>query len=64
MGFDTRWYEVLLSTPEVPSDIILEGLYKVRTRDSDQLKTVLALYDQDNEQKTTNPSHQRLKNTY
>ena len=49
MGFDTRWDEVLLSTPEVPSDSVLERLYKMRIRESDQPKTVLALCEQDNE---------------
>ena len=61
MGFDSRWDEVLLSTPEVPSGSILEGLYKMRIRESDQLKTVLALYEQASEQKNTHPSFQRLK---
>ena len=44
-GFDTRWDEVLLSTHEVPSDAILESLYKMQIRESDQFKTVLALYE-------------------
>ena len=41
-GFDTGWDEVLLSTHEVPSDAILESLYKMQIRESDQFKTVLA----------------------
>ena len=41
-GFGTGWDEVLLSIPEVPSDSMLESLYKMRIRESDQLKTVLA----------------------
>ena len=45
-SFDTRWDEVLLSIHQVPSDDILESLYKMRTRGSDQLKIVLALYEQ------------------
>ena len=40
-GFYTRWDEVLLSIHQVPSDEILESLYKMRTRESDQLKIVL-----------------------
>ena len=43
--FDTRWDEVLLSMSKVPSDEILESLYKLRIRESDQLKSVLELYD-------------------
>ena len=36
--FDTRWDEVLLSMLKNPSDDILESLYKIRIRESDQLK--------------------------
>ena len=43
--FDTRWDEVLLSMSKIPSDDIVEGLYKLRIRESAQLKTVLELYD-------------------
>ena len=43
--FDTRWDEVLLSMSKIPSDDILESLYKLRVRESAQLKTVLELYD-------------------
>ena len=61
-GFDTRWDEVLLSTHEVPSGSILESLYKMRIRESDPLKTLLAIFEQDIEQKSNMPpSYQRLK---
>ena len=43
--FDTRWDEVLLSMSKIPSDDILENLYKMRIRESDQLKTLLELHD-------------------
>ena len=43
--FDTRWDEVLSSMSKIPSDEILECLYKLRIRESDQLKTVFELYD-------------------
>ena len=43
--FDSRWDEVLLSVSKIPSDDILESLYKLRIRESAQLKTVLELYD-------------------
>ena len=49
--FDTRWDEVLLSTSKIPSDDILESLYKLRIRESDKLKTVLELYDMEINQK-------------
>ena len=39
--FDTRWDEVLLSMTKMPSDDVLESLFKLRIRESDQLKTVL-----------------------
>ena len=41
--FDTRWDEVLHSMSKIPSDDILESLYKLRIRESAQLKTVLEL---------------------
>ena len=41
--FDTTWDEVLLSISQVPSDDILEGLYKMRIGESDQLETELAM---------------------
>ena len=43
--FDTRWDEVVLSMSKIPSDEILESLYKLWIRESAQLKTVLELYD-------------------
>ena len=60
LGFDTRWDVVLLSTHEVPSDKILETFVKMRMRESDQLKTVLTLYEQDMGQNNMPPSYQRL----
>ena len=39
--FDTKWDEVLLSMSKIPSDDVLESLYKLRIRESEQLKTVL-----------------------
>ena len=37
--------EFLLSMTKIPPDDILEGLYKIRMRESEKLKTVLELYD-------------------
>ena len=59
--FDTRWDEVLFSISEIRNDAILESLYKIRTRESDQLKTVLATYEQEINQKLSKPSYQKLK---
>ena len=61
--FDTRWDEVLLSMSKIPSDEILESLYKLRIRDSDQLKTILDLYDMEIHQKISFPNYQKLKTT-
>ena len=36
--FDTSWDEVLLSMTKIPSDDFLESLYKLRIRESEQLK--------------------------
>ena len=59
--FDTRWDEVLLSMTQIPSDEMLESLYKLRTRESDQLTTVLELYDLEIRQKTSVLDCQKLK---
>ena len=59
--FDTRWDEVLLSMSKIPSDEILESLCKLRIRESDQLKTVLELYDMEIHQKILVPNYQKLK---
>ena len=59
--FDSRWKEVLSTTSEVPNDKILESLYKMRTRVSDQLQTVLAMYEQEINQHLSKPSYQKSK---
>ena len=41
--FDSKW-DVFLSMTQIPSDDILEGLYKLSIRESEKLKTVLELY--------------------
>ena len=38
--FDSKWDEILLSMTKIPPDDILEGLYKLRKRESEKLKTV------------------------
>ena len=59
--FDTRWDEFLLSMSKIPSDDILESLYKLRIRESAQLKTVLELYDMEIHQKISMPNYRKLK---
>ena len=46
---------------KIPPDDILEGLYKLRIRESEKLKTVLELYDLETQQKTTGPDYHRFK---
>ena len=46
---------------KIPPDDILEGLYKLRIRESDKLKTVLELYDLETHQKKLGPDNHRLK---
>ena len=54
--FDTRWDEILLSLTKIPSDDVLECLYKLRIRESDQLKTRSELYDMEIHQKISMPN--------
>ena len=49
--FDSKWDEILFSMTQIPSDDILEGLYKLRIRESEKLKTVLELYNMEIHQK-------------
>ena len=46
---------------KIPPDDILEGLYKLRIRGSEKLKTVLELYDPEIHQKKLGPDYHRLK---
>ena len=59
--FGTRRDENLLSMTRIPSDDILESLYKLRIRESDQFKTVLELHEMENHQKISRPACQKLK---
>ena len=55
LEFDTRCDEVPFSMSTIPSDDILEHLYNLRIGESDQLKTVLELYDMEIHQKISVP---------
>ena len=59
--FDSKWDGILLSMTKIPSDDILEGLYKLRVRESEKLKTVLELYNVEIHQKKAGPDSHRLK---
>ena len=59
--FDSKWDGILLSMTNIPHDDILEGLYKLRIRESEKLKTVLELYDLETHQKKLGPDYHRLK---
>ena len=59
--FDSKWDGILLSMTKIPHDDILEGLYKLRTREFEKLKTVLELYDLETHQKKLGPDYHRLK---
>ena len=60
--FDSKWDGILLSMTKIPHDEILEGLYKLRIRESGKLKTVLDLYDLEIHQKKLGPDYYRFKN--
>ena len=59
--FDSKWDGILLSMTKIPHDEILEGLYKLRIRESEKLKTILELYDLETPQKKLGPDYHRLK---
>ena len=59
--YDTRWDEVQLTMSKIPSDDILESLYKLRIRESAQLKTVLNLYEMEINQKISMPNYQKIE---
>ena len=51
--FDSKWDDILLSMTKIPHDDILEGLYKLRIRGSEKLKTVLELWPGDSSESRT-----------
>ena len=59
--FYSKWDGILLSMTKIPSDDIFEGLYKLRIRESEKLKTVLELYDLEIHQQRIGPDYHRLK---
>ena len=59
--YDSKWDGILRSMTKILPDDILEGLYKLRIRESDKLKTVLELDDLETHQKKLGPDYHRLK---
>ena len=59
--FDSKWDGILLSMTKIPSDDILEGLYELRKRESEKLKTVLESFNMEIHQKKAGPDYHRLK---
>ena len=59
--FDSKWDGILLSMTIILHDDILEGLYKLRIRESDKHKIVLELYDLEIHQKKAGPDYHLLK---
>ena len=59
--FDSKWDGILLSMTKIPLDDILEGLCKLRIRESEKLKTELELYDLEIHQKKIVLDFHRLK---
>ena len=59
--FDSKWDGNLLSMTKIPPDDILEGLYKIRIRGFEKLKTVLELYNMEIHQKKAGPDYHRLQ---
>ena len=55
--FDSKWDEILLSMTQIPSDEILESLYKLRIPESEKLKTVLERYKMEIHQKKAEPDN-------
>ena len=59
--FDSKWDGIPLSVTKIPSDDILEGLYKLRIRGSGKLMTVLELFNMEIHQKKLGHDYHRLK---
>ena len=59
--FDSKWDGILLSMTKIPPDDILEGLDKLRIRESEKLNTVLELLYMEIHQKKLGPDYHRLK---
>ena len=61
LGFDTRWDDVLLSINETPSGRILDSIFRILLKESDQVRNVFAICDLDILWKDMPQSYRRLK---
>ena len=59
--FGSKWDGILLSMTKSPPDDILEGLYKLRIRESEKIKTELEVYNMEIHQRKAGPDNHRLK---
>ena len=59
--FDLKWDDFSSSMTQIPSDDVLESLFKLRIRESEKLKTVWELYNIEIHHKKAGPDHHRLK---
>ena len=59
--FDSRWDGILLTMTKIPPDDILDGLYNLRIRESEKLKTVLEVCNMEIHQKKAGPDYHRLE---
>ena len=57
--YDLGWKFIIYD--QDPSDDVMESQFKLRTRESDQLKTVLELCDLEMHRKISKPDYQKLK---
>ena len=51
----------IINDKKIPPDDILEGLYSLRIRESEKLKTVCEVYNMEIHQKKIGPDYHRLK---
>ena len=59
--FDTRWYEVLLSMSKIPSDDILESLFKLRIRESRATQNRIGIVRHGDSSEFVDAIYQKLK---
>ena len=59
--FHTRWDQAPPAVSEIPTGMVMEGLYKSKLQDYVQLQTVFALYEQENVRNNEPPIYSRLQ---
>ena len=59
--FDTKWDEIPLSMTQIPTDDMLENLYRLKIREFEKVKTVLEVYNTEIHQKKAGPDCHRFK---